>query len=252
MAWLQVHQELGRHPKTKRLAKALNVSIPTALGHLLLLWWWALDYAQDGDLSKFSDEEITEATGWQEADASALVNALCCSGFIDDLGSGKYAIHDWDNYAGSLMERRDTQREQARIRQQRRREAVKASLIAPVTRDVTLDVTHCHDPRVEKSRVENSREEKKEKDPHADKPRRFTAPSVAEIAAYCVERKNNINAQRFFDFYESKGWRVGNQPMKNWKAAVRTWEQSDEQSKGGVNGSNRHDYSEIPDGYAGI
>jgi hypothetical protein len=58
----------------------------------------------------------------------------------------------------------------------------------------------------------------------ADKPRRFTRPTVEEIRAYCRERANNVDAQRFFDFYEAKGWRVGNQPMKDWQAAVRTWE----------------------------
>ena len=58
----------------------------------------------------------------------------------------------------------------------------------------------------------------------ADKPRRFTKPTVEEIRAYCRERGNSVDPQRFFDFYEAKGWRVGNQPMKDWQAAVRTWE----------------------------
>lgn len=53
---------------------------------------------------------------------------------------------------------------------------------------------------------------------------RFSKPTVAEIEAYCFTRNNNISAQQFFDFYESKGWKVGNSPMKDWKAAVRTWE----------------------------
>ncbi len=60
---------------------------------------------------------------------------------------------------------------------------------------------------------------------------RFIKPTVDEIAAYCSERKNNIDAQAFFDFYESKGWRVGNQPMKDWKASVRTWERRSRPSK---------------------
>ena len=54
---------------------------------------------------------------------------------------------------------------------------------------------------------------------------RFVRPTLEEISAYCQERNNNINPQSFYDFYESKGWRVGNQPMKDWKASVRTWEQ---------------------------
>ena len=61
----------------------------------------------------------------------------------------------------------------------------------------------------------------------ADKPRRFVKPTVEEVAEYCTERGNKVNAQNFVDFYESKGWKVGNSPMKDWKAAIRTWEQRD-------------------------
>jgi len=49
-------------------------------------------------------------------------------------------------------------------------------------------------------------------------------PSVQEIKDYCLERNNGIDAEQFFDFYESKGWLVGKTKMKNWQAAVRTWE----------------------------
>lgn len=60
------------------------------------------------------------------------------------------------------------------------------------------------------------------------KPRsRMRKPTVEEIRAYCGERGNAVNAQQFFDFYESKGWKVGNSAMKDWKASVRTWEQKD-------------------------
>lgn len=54
-------------------------------------------------------------------------------------------------------------------------------------------------------------------------------PTVAEIQAYCDERGNDVDAQRFFDFYESKGWLVGKTPMKDWKACVRTWERQSKQ-----------------------
>lgn len=58
---------------------------------------------------------------------------------------------------------------------------------------------------------------------------RFAPPTVDEVSAYCQERGNKIDAQRFIDFYASKGWKVGNQPMKDWRACVRTWEQRDDQ-----------------------
>lgn len=55
--------------------------------------------------------------------------------------------------------------------------------------------------------------------------RRFSPPSVGEVELYCLERRNGISPQAFIDFYASKGWKVGSSPMKDWKAAVRTWEQ---------------------------
>lgn len=62
-----------------------------------------------------------------------------------------------------------------------------------------------------------------------EKRKRFTPPTVEEVDAYCKERGNKINPQTFVDFYEAKGWKVGNNPMKDWKACVRTWEQRDGQ-----------------------
>lgn len=55
---------------------------------------------------------------------------------------------------------------------------------------------------------------------------KFIPPSVEEVAAYCRERGNSVDAQSFVAFYESKGWKVGNTPMKSWKAAIVTWEKN--------------------------
>lgn len=52
----------------------------------------------------------------------------------------------------------------------------------------------------------------------------FQKPTVEEISKYCLERENDVNAQTFFDFYESKDWMVGRNKMKDWQASVRTWE----------------------------
>lgn len=64
--------------------------------------------------------------------------------------------------------------------------------------------------------------------------KRFTPPNADEVAAYCQERGNSVDAERFVDFYTAKGWKVGKSPMKDWKAAVRTWEKED------GNGNNRN------------
>ena len=59
----------------------------------------------------------------------------------------------------------------------------------------------------------------------------FVKPTVEEIAEYCSERKNGIDPQAFYDFYESKGWKVGAAKMKDWRASVRTWEKRDAEEK---------------------
>jgi hypothetical protein len=57
------------------------------------------------------------------------------------------------------------------------------------------------------------------------KERKFKKPTLIEVEEYCKERNNEVDPQKFIDFYESKGWLVGKSPMKDWKACIRTWEQ---------------------------
>lgn len=58
---------------------------------------------------------------------------------------------------------------------------------------------------------------------------KFNIPSIEDIKQYCIERKNKVDAETFFDFYESKGWLIGKNKMKDWKAAVRTWEKNEKE-----------------------
>ena len=62
----------------------------------------------------------------------------------------------------------------------------------------------------------------------ADKPARarFTKPTIEEVQAYCRERGNSVDANRFIDYYEANGWKVGKNPMSDWRAAIRTWEKN--------------------------
>ena len=60
----------------------------------------------------------------------------------------------------------------------------------------------------------------------APKRTRFIKPTLADVKAYCEERENRIDPERFINYYEANGWHVGKNPMKDWQAAVRTWEQN--------------------------
>ena len=84
--------------------------------------------------------------------------------------------------------------------------------------------------------------------------KRFKPPTVDEVKAYCIERQNNVDAARFIDYYTANGWKVGKNTMKDWKAAVRTWERNGYSAKGkvGANGVRLADHKPDDDGLDGI
>ena len=61
--------------------------------------------------------------------------------------------------------------------------------------------------------------------------RRFAKPTLEEVTAYCLERGKGVDPQKWYDYYSANGWKVGKNPMKDWKAAVRTWERSGDNGK---------------------
>lgn len=76
------------------------------------------------------------------------------------------------------------------------------------------------------------------------KSKAFTPPTLDEVTSYVHERNSSVDPQRFIDFYESKGWMVGKNKMKDWKAAIRTWEQRDKESAPKKNDSLKREYTD--------
>ncbi len=85
--------------------------------------------------------------------------------------------------------------------------------------------------------------------PPPTRSKRFIPPTVDEVRDYCFERGNSIDPQRFVDYYTSNGWMVGKNKMKDWKAAVRTWEQKEGQSKPKATKSSNPFLDMVGDGY---
>lgn len=73
----------------------------------------------------------------------------------------------------------------------------------------------------------------------------FTRPSVEDVAEYCREHSLNVDAKRFVDYYNSNGWRVGRNPMKDWKATCRNWSRTDEKPKGKLKSKPTYDINSI-------
>ncbi len=91
--------------------------------------------------------------------------------------------------------------------------------------DIVQGVSDKRQPEIEKE-IEIEKEKEKDKKKSSAK-RSFTPPTLQEVQEYCRERGNSVDPQRFLDFYEAKGWMIGKNKMKDWKAAVRTWERQD-------------------------
>ena len=89
--------------------------------------------------------------------------------------------------------------------------------------------------------TKESKEVKKEKNNNI---KRFTPPTYEQVSTYCKERNNTVDAERFYDFYESKGWMVGKNKMKDWKAAVRNWERSSKQETKPAKQNQFHNFDE--------
>lgn len=70
-------------------------------------------------------------------------------------------------------------------------------------------------------------------------------PPIEWIEDYCKERNNGIDPQKFFDFYESKGWKVGKEKMKNWQACVRTWENRDKKEQKEDHKKQQYDFAAL-------
>jgi hypothetical protein len=165
MAWLESHQELRNHPKTRRAARALGISLPQLIGHLHCLWWWCLDYAPDGDLAGYSDDDIAAAADWEGAADAFVAALLSCgaggrAGFLE-AGSDGYRIHDWADGGGKTIARRRaaTERQRAyRERHERHQDHAPARIAraAPTSAPLTPP-SDDHDPSPPGAAVELSR-----------------------------------------------------------------------------------------------
>lgn len=170
MAYIPSHQELKEHPKTRRAARRCGVSIPAMIGHLHLLWWWALDHGPDGDLSRFESEDLADAAMW-EGDPEEFVKALvdCGPGGTEGFLSSDGKLHDWDEYGGKYGQRVQAARKAAAVRWQSNGNATASDrqpLEAPEC-DRNATAMRPQDEGIAAGNAEKRREEKKDQ-PSAD------------------------------------------------------------------------------------
>ena len=125
MAWIELHQSLTTHKKTRRLARKLGLGvpegIPQTIGHLCLFWLWCVDGTEDGSLIGLDAQDIADAAGWT-GEPDTFLDAMTEAGFIEKKADGQLEIHDWNDYIGKLIKSREESREKERLRKQKYRQ----------------------------------------------------------------------------------------------------------------------------------
>jgi len=127
MAWIELHQSLTTHKKTRRLARKLGLGvpegIPQTIGHLCLFWLWCVDGTDEGKITDLDAQDIADAAGWT-GDPDIFCKAMIDSGFIEKTET-ETVIHDWRDYIGKLLDRRKETREKERDRKRAYRQRLK-------------------------------------------------------------------------------------------------------------------------------
>lgn len=171
------------------------------------------------DRIPYNAEMLASVTGHQIGTVKQALSIFKDLGLIDVLENGAIYMLDIQNFIGKGSSEADRKREY-RQRIETDRTNVQTNL---------RQISEKSPPEIE---IELEKEIKIEKEIDSSastttKRKRFEKPTLSEIKEYCIERNNNVNAEHFFDYYESNGWKVGKNSMKDWKAAVRTWERSE-------------------------
>ena len=172
------------------------------------------------DRIPYNAEMLASVTGHQIGTVKQALSIFKDLGLIDVLENGAIYMLDIQNFIGKGSSEADRKREY-RQRIETDRTNVQTNL---------RQISEKSPPEIE---IELEKEIKIEKEIDSSakstttKRKRFEKPTLSEIKQYCIERNNNVNAEQFYDYYESNGWKVGKNSMKDWKAAVRTWERSE-------------------------
>lgn len=193
----------------------------------------------DGVMSDFAEELALDIDEKPE-DVKITLDYLKSVGLLEVKADDEYELTFMQNLIGS--ETAHTQRQRDYIKRKKEREKLEKASQNDASVTQMLQVGDV-DIEIEKDiDIDNKENNTKEK--------RFTPPTLEEVKAYCDERKNSVDPDTFINFYESKGWFVGKNKMKDWKAAVRTWENKNRDNKSNKNQFNnfqqsQYDWDEI-------
>ena len=212
--WLKLHKDFFQRKEIKRLRKIAGGDTYTIIYLKMLLRSIMSDGKLyfDGLEDDFASELALDLDE-KEENVQITIQYLLKSGLLEMCSDEEYYLPDTKDSTGC---------ETAAASRMRKCRAKKDKL---ERNNVTPMLQSGYEEIKKELEIEKELDTKANKSP--TKAKRFVKPTLSEIEQYCIERNNNVNAEQFFDYYESNGWKVGKNSMKDWEAAVRTWERSE-------------------------
>lgn len=210
--WFKITTDIFDDEKIKLLEKMPDGDT------IIVIWFKILTLSaksnQNGmimltDTIPYTEEMLISYLDRKDTTIRLALNTFKQFGMLEDINEQTLLVSNWGKHQN--VKGLDDIREQNRIRQQRYRDNQK--LLLELKDKEEKEIIDIKNKDIEESNVKRN-----------VTPKRFTKPTIKQVSEYCKERKNNINAEQFYDHYESVGWKVGKNPMKDWKASVRTWE----------------------------
>jgi hypothetical protein len=220
------------HPKMYDLAAGLECSHPEAIGFLNLLFDFTASNAPRGDIGKFADGAIARGCMYP-GDPRKFIECLVAAGWLDSDPTHRLLVHDWPENCEQWVKLKVQKLWTGFATPSGESPATPTpESIANGSATDSADATAIDSAIVSASRASSPLPSSLYPNPistaaePAANGKRFIKPTAEEVQAYCDERRNGIRGQEFVDSYEQCGWIVGKKraPMKDWKAAVRTWE----------------------------
>jgi len=243
---IRISVEFLDHPKTIKLERRLGVD---GLKSLLCLWLWSRVNRPCGLLHGMDAEDIEIAAKWKGSpgeffNVALTLRWLDVNAALTGNSEVEYSLHDWGDHnswaVGSearsdasrftrmakthadLYEKLKSEgRKSITMEEFRELTGVNATLTRR-KRDVNAPLTPSPSPSPSPSPVPSP----------IDRGKKFTPPTLPQVTAYCQERKNGIDPEKFIAHYETTGWMYGKTKMKNWKSAIITWEKN-QRERGG-------------------
>ena len=219
--WLKLHKDFFQRKEIKRLRKIAGGDTYTIIYLKMLLRSIMSDGKLyfDGLEDDFASELALDLDE-KEENVQITVQYLLKSGLLEMCSDEEYYLPDTKDSTGCETA------VASRVRKYREKQKA-----LQCNTDVTQAKHLCNGEIEKEKELELEKDIEIEKDSSAKstttKRKRFEKPTLSQIEQYCIERNNTVNAEQFFDYYESNGWKVGKNSMKDWKAAVRTWERSE-------------------------